>query len=51
MALEAPPNRSFDTQDEAIQFLRDSGRTDMHSLGVSIKRTIKDNRLQGEYLM
>jgi hypothetical protein len=50
MALEAPPNRSFDTQDEAIQFLRDSGRRD-HGLGVSIKRTIKDNRLQGEYLM
>jgi hypothetical protein len=49
MALEAPPNRSFDIQDEVIQFLCDSGRD--HGLGVSIKRTIKDNRLQGEYLM
>jgi hypothetical protein len=40
MALEAPPNQSFDTQNEAIQFLRDWGRD--HGFGVAIKRSIKD---------
>jgi len=37
MALEAPPNRSFDTQDEAIQFLiRDYSRVDVTTALVSL---------------
>jgi hypothetical protein len=38
--LQHGSNRSFDTRDEAIQFVRDWGRD--HGFGVAIKRTIKD---------
>jgi hypothetical protein len=36
LPIEAPPNQSFNTQDEAIQFVRDWGRD--HGFGVAIKR-------------
>jgi hypothetical protein len=43
MALEPPPNRSFETQDEAIdQFLRDLGHD--HGFGVAVKRSIMKDR-------